>query len=117
MIDISDGLLADLAHIAVASNVLIDLDSAALADPLLTEAWATTKPAGPAATPDSPLHWALTGGEDHALVATFPARTPLPAHWYPIGKVHPPVSATSHSTRMVVDGRPWSGHSGWDHFR
>ena len=30
MIDVSDGLLADLGHIAAASGVRVDLDSAAL---------------------------------------------------------------------------------------
>ena len=34
-----------------------------------------------------PLAWVLTGGEDHALVATFPPRSPLPVGWTPIGEV------------------------------
>ena len=68
MIDISDGLIADLGHVAAASGVLIDIDTAALpGDPDLQAAaemlgadW---------------RRWVLTGGEDHALAATFPAGT------------------------------------------
>jgi thiamine-monophosphate kinase len=85
MCDVSDGLLADLGHIASASRVVIDLDRAALVRACL-------EPAGPleqvgAALGADPLSWVLTGGEDHALVATFPKRVPLPVGWTPVGEV------------------------------
>ena len=48
-----------------------------------------------------PIAWVLTGGEDHALVATFPARTPLPVGWTPIGQVR-----KGRSTGVLVDGQP-----------
>ena len=85
MCDVSDGLLADLGHIAADSGVVIDLDRAAVVRACL-------EPAGPlqqvgSALGVDPLVWVLTGGEDHALVATFPARTPLPVGWTPIGEV------------------------------
>src|SRR2546421_733189 len=32
-----------------------------------------------------PYSWILTGGDDHALAATFPAGTKLPADWWVIG--------------------------------
>jgi thiamine monophosphate kinase len=70
------------------------------------------------------LAWVLTGGEDHALAATFPPATALPAGWTVIGTVHakrggdwggrPP---GRQSQGVVVDGRPWAGSAGWDHFR
>ena len=64
MLDVSDGLLADLMHLAVASGVAVDVDSALLA-----------------ATPGPRLDQVLTGGEDHALVATFAPDAVLPDGW------------------------------------
>ncbi len=85
MCDVSDGLLADLGHIAADSGVVVDLDRAAVVRACL-------EPAGPlqqvgSALGTDPLAWVLTGGEDHALVATFPARAALPVGWAPIGQV------------------------------
>jgi thiamine-monophosphate kinase len=102
MIDVSDGLLADLGHIARASGVAIDVRSAGL-------------PRSPAllqfaeAMRQDPLHWLLTGGEDHALVATFPPGVSLPDTWTPIGSVRD-------GTVVTVDGLPHDGPPGWDHF-
>jgi thiamine-monophosphate kinase len=119
MIDISDGLLADLGHIASASGVLIDLSSARLApgqdllaaarslDVDLTQRGSTPRSSGA-------LAWVLTGGEDHALAATFPRRTALPPRWTVIGEV---LAGPGNGHRVLVDGRPWSGPAGWDHFR
>ena len=56
------------------------------------------------------LNWALTGGEDHSLVATFPAAVPLPARWAQIGVVR-------EGRGVLVDGQPYPGAPGWDHFR
>jgi thiamine-monophosphate kinase len=85
MCDVSDGLLADLGHIAVASRVVVDLDRTALVRTCL-------EPVGPlqqvgAALGVDPLAWVLTGGEDHALVATFPSWVELPEGWAAIGTV------------------------------
>jgi thiamine-monophosphate kinase len=85
MCDVSDGLLADLGHIATDSRVVVDLERAALVRACLD-------PDGPlqqvgSALGADPLAWVLTGGEDHALVATFPPRAPLPVGWTPIGTV------------------------------
>ncbi len=75
MIDISDGLLADLGHIADASGVLIDLSRAALGpdDRLLAAAHFLGRTDSPSPSPEhTALTWVLTGGEDHSLAATFP---------------------------------------------
>jgi thiamine-monophosphate kinase len=85
MCDVSDGLLADLGHIATASRVQVDLDRAALVRVCL-------EPPGPmqqvaSALGEDPMAWVLTGGEDHALVATFPAGVALPEGWTAVGRV------------------------------
>ncbi|HWM36169.1 MAG TPA: thiamine-phosphate kinase [Streptomyces sp.] len=105
MTDVSDGLVADLGHIAEASKVRIDLRSADLDVP------AQMSDIGQAVGID-PLHWVLTGGEDHALVATFPADAKLPARWRKIGEVLSP----SAQPQVTVDGAAWEKAGGWDHF-
>jgi len=103
LIDVSDGLLADLGHVATASGVAIDLRSAAFVpDARLAQA--------ARAFDVEALGWMLTGGEDHALVATFPAAVALPATWQVIGTVG------AGEATVTVDGRAWSGSVGWDHF-
>jgi thiamine-monophosphate kinase len=80
MTDVSDGLLADLGHIASASQVRIDLRAALVPVP------SRLKEVGAALNVD-PLVWVLTGGDDYALVASFPAGTDLPEPWVVIGSV------------------------------
>jgi thiamine-monophosphate kinase len=109
MIDVSDGLLADLGHIAAASDVQINVRTSLLKK---TSAFGRTS-SGPSAEPDvtpQELTWILTGGEDHSLVATFPPGTALPARWKRIGEVQ-----AGHG--VTVDDRPHPGAPGWDHFR
>ncbi|MBY8870888.1 thiamine-phosphate kinase [Micromonospora sp. PLK6-60] len=103
MIDISDGLLADVGHVARASGVAVDVHRAAFEVP---------RQMGDAAQAlgVDPYTWLLAGGEDHALAATFPAGTALPEGWRPIGRVDAGEGVT-------VDGRAWDGPAGWDHFR
>lgn len=87
MCDVSDGLVQDAGHIARASGVAIALESALLRDDAVE------------------LADVLTGGEDHALVATLPG--PPPPGCRVVGRVLAGEGVT-------VDGRPAEG--GWEHF-
>jgi thiamine-monophosphate kinase len=101
MVDVSDGLLADLAHIAAASGVLIDVRRPGVPQKLLEVG---------AALGVDPVSFLLTGGEDHALVATFPPGTELPAAFTAIGEVRAGDAA------VLVEGKPYDGDAGWTHF-
>jgi thiamine-monophosphate kinase len=108
MIDVSDGLIADLRHVAQASSVLIAVDSrrsAALAPdaPLVEVA---------SAFGADPRQWVLGGGDDHAFVATFPPDSVLPAGFSVIGEV----VVAQDQPDVLVDGSPWTGGSGHEHF-
>lgn len=104
MIDVSDGLLADLGHIARASAVTIDIDTSTLEVAEPQQAVAAAVGGG------DPLIFQLTGGDDHALVATF-APGDVPAGWTVIGRVQPG------DPQVLVDSKEWDGPSGgWQHF-
>ncbi|MFD7918638.1 thiamine-phosphate kinase [Streptomyces sp. NPDC059740] len=105
MVDVSDGLIADLGHVAEASGVHVDIHSGSVDIP------SQMSDIGTAVGVD-PLQWVLSGGEDHALVATFPAEIKLPARWKVIGEVR----AAAGTPRVTVDEAPWTKAAGWDHF-
>jgi thiamine-monophosphate kinase len=106
MIDVSDGLVADLGHIAKASGVSINIRTAALEiNPRLVEV--------ASALGKDPLLWVLNGGDDHPLVATFPNGSSLPPGWLPIGTVGVPGDL---GPTVTVDGAQRNEPGGWDHF-
>ncbi|WP_121252234.1 thiamine-phosphate kinase [Nocardioides ferulae] len=106
MIDVSDGLLADAAHLAEESGVSLDLHAAALEVPEPLHAVG-------AALGADPLQFVLGGGDDHALLATFPDAASLPEGWRVVGEV---AEAGPDGPRVTVDGAAYAGETGWTHF-
>ncbi|HET6295224.1 MAG TPA: thiamine-phosphate kinase [Kribbella sp.] len=108
MCDVSDGLIADLTHIAQASEVVIDVRSLALTIPEPLQAVA-------AATGLDALAFVLSGGEDHALVGTFEPAD-VPDGWTVIGSVAEGNQNLPAGT-VTVDGATYTATTGWGHFR
>ncbi len=110
MLDVSDGLLRDAGRLARASRVVLDVDAAQLASHLepLT---AVAREVGA-----DPRAWVLAGGEDHGLLATFPAGIPLPGGFRRIGSVRRP-DVVHGAGQVLISGEPAGDAVGWDHFR
>lgn len=102
LVDVSDGLLADLAHVAAASDVTIDVRADAFEIPEPLQAVG-------AALGIDPMRLILTGGDDHALAATFPPDVLLPPGWTVVG-------AVAAGGGVTVDGAAYEGSQGHQHF-
>jgi len=99
MIDISDGLVADLRHVAEASGVAIDVE------PSLLEVPAPVVAVSAALGGSDPLTMVLTGGEDHVLAAFFGDRDDVPAGWRVVG-------LALAGSGVTVAGSPYAGDGG-----
>lgn len=87
LMDVSDGLILDATRMAEASEVTIALEH-----------------------PGDDL--ALSGGEDHALLAAFPADAALPDGFRPVGVVR-----TRGEHPVTVDAVPPAARGGWDPYQ
>ena len=109
MIDLSDGLAGDLAHLCTQSGVgaHINKDRLPISEGVLLAAEALDK---------DPIEWALRGGEDFELLFTLPpGKVPSqigPSPIHPIGKI------VSEPGIKLIDGETMSTTEGaYDHFR
>ncbi|HEY0217843.1 MAG TPA: thiamine-phosphate kinase [Cellulomonas sp.] len=112
MLDVSDGLLRDAGRLARASGVVLDL--LPVAGSCAGDLAALATAAG--ALGVDPLGWVLTGGEDHGLLATFPAGT-VPEGFRALGTVRPATRTTAAGTVLVAGSPADVTSPGWDHFR
>lgn len=113
-IDVSDGLLRDLGHVAAASGVACDIDVECVPLPRGLRARC-------AELRTAPESLALAGGEDYELLLCAPPETPsaqglarrLGCRVTEIGRVR-----RGRGVRALVNGRPLRlAGSGWDHFK
>jgi thiamine-monophosphate kinase len=105
MLDVSDGLAKDASRIAKASGVTIQINKSAL---LGFEAVLELAALRLEVTPEN---WVLFGGEDHALLATFPEGVEIPKEFKPIGRVLP-----SSEVFVLLDDIELQ-EKGWDSIR
>ncbi|WP_062132781.1 thiamine-phosphate kinase [Demequina aestuarii] len=104
MMDLSDGLARDAARLARASGLTITVESSAV--PVHAAALRTAAALG---EPGRALAWAMAGGEDHHMLATFPRASAVPGGWHVIG------AAVEGPGTLLVDGET-PVDQGWDHF-
>ncbi len=105
MLDVSDGLAKDASRIAKASGVTIQIDKSSL---LGFEAVLELAALRLEVTPEN---WVLFGGEDHALLATFPEGADIPREFKPIGRV-----LASTGALVLLDDLELQ-ENGWDSIR
>ena len=105
MLDLSDGLARDSARIAKASDVTIQID------PMNLQGFEAVLEEAARAIDANPSDWVIGGGEDHSLLATFPAGSTLPRAFKPIGVVLPKGPAP-----VMLGAQPLP-ERGWDSSR
>ena len=92
----------EAGHLAEASGVAIDVRASSFVVPEPLHAVG-------AALGADPMQFILAGGDDHALLATFPPDVAVPDGWQVIGEV-------LEGSGVTVDGATYDGATGWTHF-
>ena len=105
MLDVSDGLVRDGTRLARASGVVLEVDLRALEADLAHIRQAVGG--------SQAVECVLAGGEEHSLLATFPAHL-VPPGWRVIGRARD--VSRAEPPGVLVDGQRVA-HTGWDHFR
>lgn len=108
MMDVSDSLALDASRLAKASGVTIELSSSQLFGYQAVLELAAQSINSRGVGEVSELDWVLFGGEDHSLLTTLPAATPMPKGFKAIGVV-----ATESGSAVLLDGKPLEA-KGWD---
>ncbi|MBJ7280363.1 MAG: thiamine-phosphate kinase [Rhodoluna sp.] len=105
MLDISDGLARDAHRIAKASGVSIEINGKDL------QGFEATLEQAAMRLGVHSSDWVRFGGEDHSLLATFPADAVIPREFKPIGQV-----VTQTDNLVTLDGIELQ-QNGWDSIR
>ena len=118
MLDISDGLAKDASRIALASKAIIRIDPTQLIGfEAVLEGPAQALAINPGTQTEAQYtrRWVLGGGEDHSLLATFPANATLPRGFKRIGEV---LEASAESAGVMLGSLPLDAKDieslGWD---
>ncbi|GAC57236.1 thiamine-monophosphate kinase [Gordonia hirsuta DSM 44140 = NBRC 16056] len=106
MTDISDALVEEIITMSAGSGLHLDVESAMVPRPAGLDELA-------AELGVDPVRWALTGGEDHQLLAAF-APGGVPGGWTVVGTVAAP--AAGRPAAATVDGATADGLHGWQSF-
>lgn len=116
--DVSDGLLRDAQRLALASEVVIDIEAEALRPmaEALTDAAEALGATTPEAAEAQALRWTLTGGEDYVLLVTLPHGAAPPEGFTVVGRVLAADEAPA-GTVLIDGAAPAPGAEGWDSLR
>ncbi len=111
MMDVSDSLALDCNRLANASAISIELDRSKLEGYAAVLELAALSMTARDDIQRNPMDWVLYGGEDHALLATFPPSAEIPRGFKAIGKVLERSDAAVLLSGEVLEPRGWDSIS------
>ena len=111
MLDVSDSLALDCNRLANASSVSIELDKTKLEGYAAVLELAAQSMTARDDIARDPMDWVLYGGEDHALLATFPQGSEIPRGFKVIGRVLERGGAAVTLGGVVLEAKGWDSVS------